>query len=430
MIEDVIATKDYEELIGVAIAGVAAFQQFKKGIPTCEAIDASAADWTKFDQAATMIDNHNIKAIGKNIMMNGHNITKDMENVVANYQAGHFEQMGESLGDALAIATTPAAINKMEMKQMAQFIQGFYKNMGVGSFNIEALLICVYEEDQAALIVYEAVQMIEDVIATKDYEELIGVAIATVAAFQQFKQGLPACEAIDASAANWTKYNQAVTIVENHNIKAIGKNIMMNGKNITKDMESLVANYKAGKFEQMGESLADAFTAATVPTFTKVEQKQMAEFLNGFYKSMGVGSINVEALLICIYEEDQAALIVYEAVQMIEDVIATKDYEELIGVAIATVAAFQQFKKGIPTCEAIDSSALNWTKYDQAATMIENHNIKAIGKNILVNGHDITEDLENVVDNYKASQFKLMGANLGNAFATATTPAGEDLFLF
>jgi hypothetical protein len=115
---------------------------------------------------------------------------------------------------------------------------------------------------------------------------------------------------------------------------------------------------------------------------------------------------------------------------MIEDVIATKDYEELIGVAIATVAAFQQFKQGLPACEAIDSSALNWTKYDQAATMIENHNIKAIGKNILVNGHDITEDLENVVDNYKASQFKLMGANLGNAFATATTPAGEDLFLF
>jgi len=152
-----------------------------------------------------------------------------------------------------------------EQEATAKFIQGFYKGMDVGAFNLEALLICVYEEDQAALIVYEAVQMIEDVIATKDYEELIGVAIATVAAFQQFKQGLPACEAIDTSAANWTKYNQAASIIEHHDIKTIGKNIIMGGEDITQDMKSFITNYQAGQFEQMGESLAKAFTTATVP---------------------------------------------------------------------------------------------------------------------------------------------------------------------
>jgi hypothetical protein len=424
IIKEAIANKDISEAIGGVIAAVAFVQQFKQGLPACEAIDASAADWTQFNKLVEVVEDPaaHMRVIGKDLFMNGRAITKDVAQAFDDFRSGDFEKFGEDLGSALVSVTKP----NIEKKEIAEFIQGFYKGMDVGAFNLEALLICVYEEDQAALIVYEAVEMIEDVIKTKDYEELIGVAIATVAAFQQFKQGLPACEAIDASAANWTKYNQATSMIENHKIKAIGKNIMMNGKNITKDMENVVANYQAGKFEQMGESLADAFSAATAPAISKMEKKEMAEFLQGFYKAMGVGSINVEALLICIYEEDQAALIMYEAVEMIEDVIATKDYEELIGVAIATVAGFQQFKQGLPACEAIDSSALNWTKYNEATTMVENHNIKTIGKNIIMNGKNITKDIDAFVANYQAGQFEQMGESLGDAFAVATAPAAKE----
>ena len=237
------------------------------------------------------------------------------------------------------------------------------KSMGVGSFNLEALLICVYEEDQAALILYEGIHIIEQAIADKDISEAIGGVIAAIAFVQQFKQGLPACEAIDSSAADWTKFNQLVQTVEDPAtaMKVIGKDLFVNGRAITKDVAQAFDDFRSGDFEKFGEDLGAALTTVTKPN---IEKKEIAEFIQGFYNGMDVGSFNVEALLICVYEEDQAALIVYEAVQMIEDVIATKDYEELIGVAIATVAAFQQFKQGLPACEAIDASAMNWSKYD------------------------------------------------------------------
>jgi len=432
LLEDAYAQKDIGEAIGGTIALVAAVQQARQGLPACEAVDKSPMNWNKFDHMVSVIENPktHMKVIGKDIIMNGRIITKDIAEALNEFRAGNFEQFGEKLGDALVKSTEEkvSVVPQISKENFAGFLQGILKATGVGSFNLEALLICVYEEDQAALILYEAVQLLEEAYAQKDIGEAIGGAIALVAAVQQARQGLPACEAIDKSAMNWTKFDQMVETCQNPmtNMKVIGKDIVMNGKVITKDLEAAFADYKAGDFEQFGEKLGDALIKSTETSLTvspKITKENFAQFMQGMLKATGVGSFNLEALLVCIYEEDQAALILYEAVQLLEEAYAQKDIGEAIGGIIATIAGIQQARQGLPACEAIDQSTMNWTKFDQMVAVCENpkDNMKVIGKDIIFNGKIITKDIAQALDSFRSGDFEQFGEKLGDALIKTTT---------
>lgn len=80
----------------------------------------------------------------------------------------------------------------------AEIMQGILSAFG-GKFDLYALLMCIYEEDQAALMFDVAVQSFIEAVEKKDPSAAIGGIIAVIAGIQQFKSGLPACKSIDFS---------------------------------------------------------------------------------------------------------------------------------------------------------------------------------------------------------------------------------------
>mgnify|MGYP006899575812 CR=1 FL=1 len=151
---------------------------------------------------------HHMQVIGKDIILNGRTITKEISEALDAFRSGKYEQFGEKLGDALSLSTVEEKkINTLETvddrkRFVAEFGQGFLDATNVGSFNIDNLLMCIYEADQAALAIYASVDIIKSAIKDKDIMELLPGAIFLFAGLDYFKQALPICEAI-TTEFNW-----------------------------------------------------------------------------------------------------------------------------------------------------------------------------------------------------------------------------------
>jgi len=212
------------------------------------------------------------------------------------------------------------AMEKLHEKKKEEVLSIFGKNemrfhtaqnqmeeLGLHGINIAALLACIGEEDKAALIADEAIQTLEDAYKTKNIEEAVGGAIAIYAAYQQAVQGIPACAAIPKTAFE----------------------------------------------KRLAEPMTDA------------KEKKVAEMLHGFLKGSKVGTFNFTALLECIYEADQAAEVMYVAIdQIIPEAVKDKDVIEGVMGAIFLYSAVQTFKsQALPICEQVDTKG-NWNNFN------------------------------------------------------------------
>lgn len=100
------------------------------------------------------------------------------KNMVEYYKKQEFEKFGIASGLLIRQMSTPTPIpmlgseEKGEVKKAAaQLIQGMMKGMDVGTFNFTNLLICIYEADQDAELVYAVTQIEQDAIADKSIVE-------------------------------------------------------------------------------------------------------------------------------------------------------------------------------------------------------------------------------------------------------------------
>ena len=93
----------------------------------------------------------------------------------------------------------------------AEIMQGILSAFG-GKFDLYALLLCIYEEDQAALMFDVAVQSFVTAAEKKDPSAAIGGVIAVIAGVQQFKEGLPSCEAVDTKEFNFKKFDKTMDV--------------------------------------------------------------------------------------------------------------------------------------------------------------------------------------------------------------------------
>ena len=121
---------------------------------------------------------------------------------------------------------------------------------GVGTFNFTALLECIYEADQAAELMYVAVdQIIPEAIHDKDVVEGIAGAIFLYSAVQTFMtQALPLCEQVD-KASDWTNFNA------NPKFTLSGEQCLMNGEDITKGLEDAYESLAKDNYFAFGEKV-------------------------------------------------------------------------------------------------------------------------------------------------------------------------------
>lgn len=128
--------------------------------------------------------------------------------------------------------------------------------MNVGTFNFTALLECVYEADQEATILDQAVEMLKDAYQKKDMQELVGVAIAVLAFVQGIKQTEGICKEVDPSSWNMSTFNMIKDNIENPilSMRMYDGKIMFNALDITSEMEASFETLRAGDFYGFGQS--------------------------------------------------------------------------------------------------------------------------------------------------------------------------------
>jgi hypothetical protein len=216
------------------------------------------------------------KVVEDDLLVNNHGIMKEAAEAVEFYQAEKFFEFGEIMGKILKIATEKEAVPALvvvenpdkaliDRQMVTEFAQGFLETSQVGEFNFTNLLMCIYEADQAALILYQAVEILEEAYEDKDINEAIGGIIASVAFLAQLKQSIPVCEAVDGTPQDWTHFDHIVETLEDpkDHMAAMDKDIIMNGMTITKDIGETLEAFRAGNFRLFGRMLGKVLYIAT-----------------------------------------------------------------------------------------------------------------------------------------------------------------------
>lgn len=132
---------------------------------------------------------------------NGHSM---MDQLVEGQKAlydGDYQLLGQMMGEIYKLASVPVASEsdapieskKVDFSNLAEMIQGFLGRLGV-EVDFLGLLVCIYEADQSALMLYEDIEMAEEAWKDKDLMEGVFVALLTLAFVQSLEQQVePAC---------------------------------------------------------------------------------------------------------------------------------------------------------------------------------------------------------------------------------------------
>lgn len=416
----------------------------KSGMQDCSSL---TADWHKLESMVKVFSSPTSFAyhVGKDLLVNGKDIFAEVETAVTDYEAANWEDFGYQVGEAAAktilgeepVAPTPPGAASVKTTEM---LRGVIEAYG-GHFSLDALLACVHDEDQALLILDGAFQEFQTAVAQKSVPDLIGGVIATVAGLQQLKAGLPTCEQIDTTTWDYDGFSNTFEMMKNPVafFKPVAEDVVIHGIPILVETERAVAAMNKqdyyGYGQQVGKILNNATGARKEfqadPKLENVDREMAAKVASGLLSSTAVGSFNFQDLLICIYQADEAAMVLEAAAETIEQAYKDKSVQEAVGGAVEALAFVQQLKQTIPVCEAVDSSKMNWTMFDQIISTLEDpvKHLDVVAKDIIMNGKTITKEVEEALEDFRAGKYVEFGQKWGNALYYATED-DKNLFLY
>lgn len=404
------------------------------------------ADWSRLEEMVKVFNSPTSFAyhVGKDLMVNGKDIFHEVETAVTDYEAANWDDFGYQVGQAAAKTILgepkPEAVPGAASVKTGEVLRGVIEAYG-GHFNLDALLACIHDEDQAALILDAAFQEFQTAVQKKSVGDLIGGVIATVAGLQQLKAGLPVCEQIDTTSWDYDGFSNTFEMMQNPVafFKPVAEDVLIHGLPILVEAERAVNAMKKKDYYGYGQQIGKILNNATGarkewqadPTLEGVDREMAAKVASGLLSSTLVGSFNFQNLLVCIYEADEAAMVLEAAVETIEQAYKDKDVKEAVAGAVGAVAFVQQLKQTIPVCEAVDSSKMDWTVFNKIVNTLEDpvKHLDVIENNIVMNGKVITADVEDAIEDLRAGKYVEFGQRFGNALYSATEDE-KNLFLF
>jgi len=157
-----------------------------------------------------------------------------------------------------------------------------------------------------------------------------------------------------------------------------------------------------------------------------LEKEKVALTYKGLLENFG-GHFSVENLLVCIHDEDQAAMMIDAAVQQFEEAWEKKDLEGAVGGIVVMVAGYQQFKAGLPICEAIDTATFNYKQFDDTLDLGANpmNHFTTVDVDLRVHGHSVLEDIGASVEAYRSGDYETFGKKMGAVIKLSTSPMPE-----
>lgn len=400
------------------------------------------ADWAKLEAMSAIFKSPSSLAyhVGKDLVVNGKDIYHEVDTAIADYEAGNWADFGENVG--MAAAKTILGKESQTKIKVGKVLQGIVASFG-GNFNLEALLECVYEEDQAALILDAAYNEFVSAYKNKDVGDLIGGVIAVIAGIKQIEQGIPTCKAIDTTSWNFAGFDKSMDIMTHptKHFKILEEELFINGVNIMKFAGECAEAYGKGDYSTFGVNMGNILKLAThvheepiviraaEPMTHQMSTKDMTVLTKAFLEATNVGTFNFTQLLMCIRGADQAALLLDESVVELKKAYTDKNMQEAVQGLMEAVGFVQTLKGAIPTCEAVVTKSHDWTTFNNIVNVLESptQHMDVVAKDVIFNGKTITNDIKNVLETFRAGEWENFGKDFGLLLKNATQ---RDLFLY
>jgi len=104
------------------------------------------------------------------------------------------------------------------------------------------------------MVLEGAAETIEQAYKDKSVKEAVAGAVQALGFVQSLKQTIPVCESVDSSKMDWTMFDHIVETLEDpiKHLDVIAKDIVMNGKNITVQVEDAIESFRAGDYVEFG----------------------------------------------------------------------------------------------------------------------------------------------------------------------------------
>jgi len=242
------------------------------------------------------------------------------------------------------------------------------------------------------------------------------------------KAGMSDCSSL---TADWAKLEEMIKVFNSPTSFAyhVGKDLLVNGKDIFSEIESAVTDYESGNWEdfgyQVGEAAAKTILGAEEPvvedTMPGSASVKTTEILRGVIEAYG-GHFSLDALLACVHDEDQALLILDAAFEELQAAVQNKSVSDLIGGVIATVAGLQQLKAGLPTCEQIDTTTWDYDGFSNTFEMMKNPVafFKPVAEDVFIHGLPIAIETASAVKAMEKEDYYTYGKNVGKILNNAT----------
>ena len=262
-------------------------------------------------------------------------------------------------------------------------------------------------------------------------------------AYDQFKEGIPACKAIvqDAKFAEFQKAKEAFNFMS---FAPTEDDLQVNGYSVLYMVQEAMAAYEHADFEQFGEKMGEIMkltqkehapkkAVQLAEAKPKAAYEDMAKLFQGFLEGAKVGHLSWMQFLECVYEADQDGMIFYASYSIYKEAWEEKSWVPFFGASVFLFLALQTLRTQVlPTCIPISDPALDWTSFDKMIALAKDPagTFDFVERDIKVNGASVLEDVAKASEACAAKEFYDCGFAISSIFMDATTSKGDELFLF
>ena len=195
-------------------------------------------------------------------------------------------------------------------------------------------------------------------------------------------------------------------------------NLKVNGKDITTHIDAAADDWHAEKYHEFGMDLGFAVAETTLGK-QEIEAEALREtnlqVAADIAYGLLLGAVKAEGLENMETCFSGPAQIIETAEQAIADFKAGGVDNVVHGLKELAVLT-TQLKQEVAACKGVKA---DWQKLEEMAAVMSNPTSFAyhVGKDLLLNGHDIYNDINAGISEYKAQQWEPFGESVGHALA-------------
>lgn len=225
--------------------------------------------------------------VESDLAWNGISIAMKLSDAKTQYAAGKFEAYGTDYGiivDEVLIGTNKIKAQQklaakevsIEVKQVAEVVTGIL----VGALQAEGLTSiedCIKDSELVFTDVKDGITLIEKETASDVLAGLKKIAAGVV----EIKSAVSDCKGI---VADFAKLEKMAAVYSNpwSFVYHIGHDLAVNGVEIFKETEDSVTQYKAGKYEAMGQDIGEALAQLLLGGALDIQENFRIEEANNF----------------------------------------------------------------------------------------------------------------------------------------------------